>query len=64
MSNYGPPPSDKDEAWMQAFSDAVEHMYDPEPAPWWRRALHYPAFIALAGAQVVRRRWAEWRAGK
>lgn len=62
VSNYGPPPTDEDEQWIQAASDAVDDLLDMETAPWWRRMLNYPAFIALTGAQVVRRRWDEWRA--
>jgi hypothetical protein len=62
--SYGPPPTDEDEARMQAFSDAVDDLADIEPSPWWRRLLHYPAFVALAGAQVVRARWDEWAKDK
>jgi hypothetical protein len=58
--SYGPPPTDEDEAWMQAASDAVDTLLDREATPLWRRVLHYPAFAVLAGAQIARRRWDEW----
>lgn len=58
--SYGPPPTPEEERQIQAFSDAVDGLL--KPAPLWRCVLHYPCFIALAGAQVVVRRWDEWRA--
>lgn len=44
----------------QALSDALDEA-QAQQMPWWRRAIALPCFLALAGAQVVRRRAREWR---
>jgi hypothetical protein len=35
--------------------------YQAQQRPWWLRVFDLPCFVVLAGAQVVQRRWAEWR---
>jgi hypothetical protein len=53
MSFTPGPPTDEELEALKALSDRR-----------WRlaRMLHYPCFVVLAGAQVVRSRWDEWRA--
>lgn len=46
--SYGPPPTDEELEALQALGVWRWHL---------ARLLHYPCFIVLAGAQVLRRRW-------
>lgn len=52
----GPPSEDK----LEHFEALLNAIADIE-RPWWRKVVDFPRFLVLAIAQLVRRRWEEWR---